>query len=191
MKLTDRSAKWMETVVANCQANTGRTLAQWVTLAKKAGAKDAATARTWAKGQGLSSVYQNAVMQTLFPPAAGEDDAMVSAQYAGAKAELRPIYDAIVRAARALGDDVEVMPRKSQVTLSRTTTFAIVRAPARDRVDVLFKLHGEKATPRLVLDAKAMKADPSHAVAVRRVEEVDKDLVAWLRKAYERAGSAK
>jgi hypothetical protein len=186
MKMTDRSAKWMETVTANCEANTGRTLAQWVAAAKKARPKDAKAARTWAKDQGLSIVYQTAVTDVLFPEKE-DDGALVDAQYAGPKAPLRPIYDAIVSVAKALGNDVEVMPRKSQVTLSRATTFAIVRAPARDRVEVLLKLHGDEGTLRLVANAKAGASDPSHAVAVRDVTEVDKQLARWLRKAYERA----
>jgi hypothetical protein len=186
VKMTDRSAKWMETVTANCEANTGRPLTQWVAAAKKACLKDAKAARAWAKEQGLSTVYQTAVTDLVFPEKE-DDEALVEAQYAGAKAQLRPIYEAVVDAARALGDDVEVMPRKSQVTLSRKTSFAIVRSPARDRVEVLLKLHGERGTPRLVANAKAGASDPSHAVALRAIAEVDKEFVRWLRKAYERA----
>lgn len=190
MKLTERSAKWVDTVVANCKANTGRTLAQWVALARKSQATDPRAARAWAKEQGLSTVYQSAVVEALFPSSSG-DDTLVDDQYSGAKASLRRIYDALVRAARAFGRDVEVMPRRSQVTFSRATSFAVIRAATRDRIDVALKLHGEKPTSRLVADAKAMKSDPSHVVAVRAPDEVDKELVAWLREAYDRAGPKK
>ena len=186
MKMSDRSTRWMETVVAHCEANTGRPLAQWVAAAKKARPKDAKAARAWAKDQGLSIVYQTAVTDLLFPEKE-DDGALVDAQFAGPKARLRPIYDAIVEMARALGGDVEVMPRKSQVTLSRATSFAVVKAPARDRVDVLLKLHGEKGTGRLVPNPKAGASDPSHAVAVTDPSQVDEELARWLRKAYERA----
>jgi hypothetical protein len=188
--MTARSAKWMETVLANCESKTGRTLPQWVSLAKKARVRDTKEARAWAKEQGLSIVYQSAVADALFP-SIDADDGMVEAQYAGAKQALRPIYDALVTAVHTLGEDVEVMPRKSQVTFSRATSFAVVRAATRDRVDVALKLHGEKPTGRLVLDPKAMKSDPSHVVGVRSVEDVDKELLVWLRKAYERAGASK
>ncbi len=186
MKMTERSAKWMETVLANCEANTGRPLPQWLAMARKARVKDANEARTWAKDQGLSAVYQTAVFESLFPSSEG-DDALVEAQYAGAKAALRPIYDALVRSARALGADVAIMPRKSQVTFSRATTFAVVRAATKDRVDVAFKLQGEEPTRRLLLDAKATGSDPSHSVRIQAVKEVDKELVGWMTKAYERA----
>jgi hypothetical protein len=186
MKMTERSAKWMDSVLANYEANTGRTLAQWLVLATKARLKNAREARAWAKQQGLSAVYQSALVETLFPSKDG-DDAMLDAQYSGAKAALRPIYTALVTSVRAFGEDVEVMPRKSQVTFSRATSFAVIRAATRDRVDVALKLHGEKPTSRLVLDAEATKSDPSHVVGVRAVQEVDKELVGWMRSAYERA----
>src|ERR1700693_5113182 len=111
MKTTERSAKWMETVLANCEANTGRTLSRWRVLATKAKVNDAREARAWAKQQGLSSVYQNAVVETLFPSRDG-DEAMLDAQYSQAKAALRPIYSALVTSVRAFGEDVAVMPRR-------------------------------------------------------------------------------
>jgi Domain of unknown function (DUF5655) len=187
MKMTERSAKWVDSVLANCEANTGRALPEWTRLAKKARVKNAREARTWAKEQGLSTVYQTAVVESLFP-AEDEDAALVDGQYGGTKAALRPIYDALVKAVRAFGEDVAIMPRKSQVTLSRTTSFAVIRAATRDRVDVAMKLHGRKATARLAIDKSATGSDPSHVARVSAVREVDRELVGWLREAYDRAG---
>ena len=184
-KLTERSAKWMQTVVANCEANTGRSLDQWLAMAKKARCADTKAAKAWAKTQGLSTVYQSAVAELLWP-APGGDDALVDAQYSGARAALRPIYDALADAARTLGDDVEIMPRESQVTFARGKTFAVVRAAARDRVDLGLKLHGEKGTRRLVADTQAETSDPSHIVGIASVGEVDDELRRWLRAAYDR-----
>src|SRR5450755_1521617 len=96
MKMTARSAKWMDTVLANCEANTGRALPQWVALAKKARVKDSKSARGWAKEQGLSAVYQSALLEALFPSKDGDDRETIDAQYADAKAALRPIFDALV-----------------------------------------------------------------------------------------------
>ena len=186
MKMTDRSARWMQTVLANCESNTGRTLPEWIRLAKKARVEDAKGARAWAKTHGLSIVYAAALVDDLFP-AEEADDTMIDAQYSGPKAPLRPIYEAVIGAARKLGSDVAVMPRKSQVTLSRATTFAIVRAGAKDRVDVALKLHGEKPNGRLVADPKAARSDPSHVVALKSRKDVDRAFVGWLRLAYERA----
>jgi predicted transport protein len=191
MKLTEQSAKWMAGVVANCEKNTGRSLDQWVALARRAKPEDAAAARRWAKAQGLSIVYATAVVETLFPSDAAGEDALVAAQYAGPKAALRPVYEALAESVRRLGSDVVVMPRKSQVTFSRDKSFAVVRPKTKDRVDVALKLHGVKATARLVADAKAAASDPSHVVGVHAKSEIDRELVGWLRAAYDRAGPKK
>ncbi len=187
MKMTARSAKWVEGVLRSCEKNTGRPPAEWVALARKARVANPAMARTWGKKQGLSIVYANLVAQTLFPDEE-DDTALLEAQYAGAKAALRPIYDALERAARRLGKDVEVMPRKSQVTFSRAKSFAVVRPAARDRVELALKLHGTKGSSRLVANPKALGSDPSHVVALRAVADVDAQVSAWLRAAYQRAG---
>jgi hypothetical protein len=189
-KLTERSAKWVAGVLAKVEANTGRSLDAWVSLAKKARVKDAKEARQWGKAQGLSIVYQTMVADALYPSTADDDD-LVAAQYSGPKAAMRPTYDAVVAAARKLGADVEVMARTSQVTLSRATSFAVVRAATRTRVDLALKLHGEPGTERLVKAAKAAKSDPSHVVGLTSPKDVDKELVGWMRQAYARASGTR
>ena len=191
MKMTERSARWLESVVANCKKNTGRSLDEWAARARKAKVRDAKGARDWAKTQGLSIVYANGVAETLFPEDAGDDDALVDAQYSGPKAALRPIYDALVESARALGGDVQIMPRKSQVTFSREKSFAVVRAAAKDRVELALKLHGTAPTSRLRAAAKATTSDPSHLVGLHAPRDVDREVLGWLRAAYARAGAGK
>jgi hypothetical protein len=186
-KMTERSAKWVATVLENCRAKTGRSAEEWVRLARKAHLDDARAARAWGKKQGLSIVYANMVTQELFP-ADESDDALVDGQYSGAKAGMRPVYDALAKAARGLGADVEVMPRSSQITFSRKKSFAVVRAATKDRIDVLLKLPGTAATARLAANSRAGASDPSHVVSLRAPKDVDKELVGWLRAAYERAG---
>lgn len=191
MKLTERSAKWMTSVLANCRENTGRSLDQWTLLARKAKLADAKAARAWAKKQGLSVVYATAVVEGLFRSHASSEDALIDAQYSGAKTALRPVYDALIETIRRLGDDVAILARKSQVTCSRQTTFAVIRAATKDRIDVALKLHGTRPTARLVANSKAMASDPSHVVAVHSESDIDRELVGWLAAAYDRAGRNK
>ncbi len=69
--------------------------------------------------------------------------ALVDAQYAGPRKGLRPIYEAVVKAARKVAKDVTMQPCKTYVPLHRAKTFALVkpaagawswawRCPARD-----------------------------------------------------------
>ncbi len=187
-QMTERSAKWVETVKANFAKKSGKPVEAWVELVRSRGLDgDAAQPRKWLKEKhGLTTVQISFVLSNLFPEEQSEDE-LLEAQYAGAKAPLRPIYDALAKAARNLGSDVMIAPRKSQVTFARKVSFAVVRVPAKDRVDLLLRLPGEKGTARLVANTKAAGSDPTHVVSLRKPADVDRAVVAWLGRAYERA----
>jgi hypothetical protein len=188
-QMTERSAKWMETVKANFEGATGKPVEAWVARAKKQGLdRDEKAARKWLRDhEGLTMVQANYVLLELFAGSAPDEDALLEAQYSGKKAALRPIYDRLAKAARALGKDVMIAPRKSQVTFARHVTFAVVRAAAADRVDLALRLPGEKPTARLVANARAAGSDPTHIVALGSAADVDAKVVKWLELAYQRA----
>ena len=60
----------------------------------------------------------------------------MTAQYAGAKAGLKPIYESIVEAVQKFGKDVEIAPKKAYVSVRRSKQFAIVQPSTASRVDV-------------------------------------------------------
>ena len=188
-QMTERSAKWMASVKANFAKATGKPVEAWVALARANGFdRDVAQTRKWLKEKkGLTMVQANYVLEELFAHEEGSDEELLDAQYAGAKAGLRPVYDKLAKAARGFGKDVMIAPRKSQVTFARTVTFAVVRAAAKDRVDLLLRLAGQKPTARLVANAKATGSDPTHVVALRTAADVDRDVVKWLALAYDKA----
>lgn len=188
-QMTERSAKWMESVKANFASATGKPVEAWVARAKKQGLdEDEKAARKWLREhEGLTTVQANYVLKELFADSEPDEEALLDAQYAGKKAALRPIYDRLAKAARGFGEDVMIAPRKSQVTFARKVTFAVVRAAAADRVDLALHLKGEKPTTRLVANAKAAGSDPSHVVALGAARDVDAQVVKWLQLAYQRA----
>ena len=185
--MTARSAKWMESVKANFAKATGKPVEAWVKRAKAQGFdKDIHATRRWLKEkEGLTMVQANYVLMSLFPEP--DEDDLLAAQYAGAKASLRPVYDRLAKVARGLGKDVMIAPRKSQVTFARDVTFAVVRARAKDRVDLALRLAGHKPTARLVANLISTGSDPTHVVALRSPKEVDGEVVKWLELAYLRS----
>jgi hypothetical protein len=50
----------------------------------------------------------------------------VAAQYSGNKAALIPLYDALLTAVKSLGTDVEIAPKKNNVSILRSKQFAIL-----------------------------------------------------------------
>ena len=125
-------------------------------------------------------------LQALQADSHTSDDpaALVDTQYAGAKAGLRPIYEAILKAANQLGKDVEVSPKKAYVSLRRNKQFAIVQPTTATRVDVGLNLKGTPTTDRLEASG-SFNAMVSHRVRIASLAEVNKELTGWLKKTYE------
>lgn len=179
-------AEMIEAVTRNLQKNTGKTAAEWRALLAKKGPKtDEKAQYAWLRAQGLGHVAAKILSGGLAPYAS--PDKLVAAQYTGAKQSLRPIYDAVVKAAHKLGTDVTAKPCKTYVPLHRSKTFAIIK-PERTRVDVGLCLpKSVKPSGRLTV-AKHLGSDRvTHKIALKSPKDVDADLTRWLRAAYDQA----
>lgn len=178
-------------MIANMKANTGKTLEQWIAIAKKSGEeKHGAVVKYLKSEHGLTHGFANLVAHKYLKSdagsAAGGDDALVAAQYAGPKAELKPIYDVLIKAVTALGEDVEIAPKKTYVSLRRNKQFALIQPSTKTRVDLGVNLKDEPTTGCLEKSG-SFNAMVSHRVRLESPADVNKDVKAWLKKAYAQA----
>jgi hypothetical protein len=166
----------------NLAEKTGRTMPEWIVVVEHSGLDRHGEIVAWLKTEhGLTHGFANGIAQAFRDrDASSAPDDLVAAQYAGAKAPLRAIYDRLVSAATALGDDVQVVPKKTGVSLRRSKQFGLIEAPSAKRVQLGLQLPGEPTTQRLLVG----NAMCSHKVIVTAVEQIDDDLLAWLQKAY-------
>ena len=176
-------------MVRNLEEKTGRTLDQWIAVAKKSGSQKHGEIVKHLKENGLTHGYANLVAHSTLQSASVHADAgdLIAEQYSGAKAALRPAYDKLLKAVEKFGGDVEVSPKKAYVSLRRKKQFAIVQPSTATRLDVGISLKGTPPSGRLEASG-SFNAMVSHRVRVASAEEVDKELVGWLRQAYEAAG---
>jgi len=168
----------------NLEQKTGRSMPQWIGVVESSGLSKHIEIIAWLKSEhGISHGFANGIALAFRNRGeSGEPDDLVSAQYAGPKAALRPIYEKLVAAATALGHDVEVAPKKASVSLRRAKQFALIEAPSARRVQLGLQLPGEPTTDRLL----AGNAMCSHRVFISTIDEVDDEVLGWLRQAYER-----
>jgi len=176
-------------MIQNLKDNTGKTLAEWVKIVRASGLlKHGEMVKHLKSGHGLTHGYANLVAHKAreqeAPTVAG-DDGLVEAQYAGKEA-LRPIYEALIGKIRGFGDDVEISPKKTYVSLRRSKQFALIQPSTRTRVDVGIQLKGREAGERLEASG-SFNAMVSHRVRVTAKDQVDAELVGWLREAYQAA----
>ena len=184
----------MASMIQNLAQKTGKTLEQWVAIAKKSKLqKHGEIVKMLKADHGLTHGYANLVaLRTLQAGSGGgdagaplDDDALLAAQYAGTKAGMRPVYDALIAAARRLGPEVVISPKKTYVSLRRSKQFALIQ-PASSRVDVGINLKGTKPTSRLE-SSGSFNAMVSHRVRVTSRSDIDAELLGWLREAYSAA----
>lgn len=173
-------------MIANMKEKTGKTLEQWIAIASRSGrAKHGELVKMLKSDHGMTHGFANLVAHKTLKSDAGsvaDSSDLVAAQYSGAKADLKPIYDAIIAAAKKCGE-IEISPKKSYVSLRRSKQFAIVQPSTRTRVDLGLNLKGESATARLE-ESGSFNSMVSHRVRLQRPADVDKDIQAWLKKAW-------
>lgn len=176
------------TMVANLEAKTGKPMAAWVKLvqAEKLGKHGEMVSFLKTK-HGLGHGYANLVAHSVAGGGTlSRGDDPVAEQYAGAKAALRPIYDAVIDAVQKFGPDVEVAPKKANVSLRRNKQFALVQPSTATRFDVGLNLKGVPPAGRLEASG-SFNAMVSHRVRLDSVKGVDRELIGWLKQAYDQA----
>ena len=181
----------LQSMIASLQARTGRSLDEWVKVARKSGlAKHGQIVGLLKEDHGITHGYANLIAHsTLKSDAASVAEQgvdLVAAQYSGAKAGLRPVYDALARKVQAFGKDVDLAPKKAYVSLRRSKQFGLLQPSTATRLDVGLNLKGVPAKGRLEASG-SFNAMCTHRVRVESAKEVDAQLVAWLKEAYDRA----
>ena len=181
-------------MIANMPEKTGKSLDAWLKIANKAMkanglAKHGEIVKHLKAEHGLTHGYANLVAHKALASDAGSaasTDDLVEAQYAGPKAHLRPIYDALLKAVGKFGKDVEISPKKAYVSIRRSKQFAIVQPSTKDRVDVGINLKGREPAGRLEKSG-SFNSMVSHRVRIENPKQVDKELIGWLKDAYAEA----
>ncbi len=177
------------TMRTNLEKNTGKSFDAWMAMARKKNFAKHSEIVNWLKsehelGHGFANMIALRSRESADGPPGGDD--LIGAQYAGAKAALKPIYDAVTAAVEKLGADIEVSPKKTCVSYRRNKQFALIQASTATRVDLGINFKNEPVTPRLEASG-SFNAMVSHRVRLSSAKDVDAELKGWLKKAYDAA----
>jgi len=180
----------LQTMIDNLPTKTGRSLDGWLELVRDAGhEKHGAIVSFLKKEHGMTHGYANLVSQVARGALERSETPEEAADrlFSGSKEGLRPAYDALHSELMALGDDVEVAPKKGYLSFRRARQFALLQPSTRTRLDVGLRLDDVEPSGRLESSA-GWNAMCSHRVRVESTDQVDAELAGWLRQAYEQAG---
>jgi predicted transport protein len=173
-------------MMAGLKEKSGKDLAEWKAVIEASGLQKHGEIVSMLKTEhGLGHGYANMIVHVAkesHAAAVSQHTDLEAEWFAGDKAALRPMYDRIMAIIRGFGNDIEESPKKAYMSLRRNKQFACVGPGSKTRIDLQVQLKGHAATERLEEQKGGMT---SHKVKINSLEEIDEEVQAWLRQAYD------
>ena len=176
-------------IIAGVQAKTGRDFEAWARVVNESGPavrKDRVAWLMQTHGLGRTAANLIADIAAGKPKDYGDQKGMLEGMYAGAKAGLRPIYERLVDLGKGLGPEFSMYQCAGQTTFRRNRQFAWVKPATKTRVDLGLALPGYVAGGRLLAVTGTNDKDRIRLrIALSRPEEIDAEVQAWMRQAWD------
>jgi hypothetical protein len=187
-----QTAKW----VKELPQKTGWSLEEWVALIQSSGPATEKERREWLKEEHRLGTNYAAWLAGRADGKNMEEDSpeaylktaaeWVEAQYAGPRAELRPLYERLLKLGLGLGKDVKACPCKTMVPFYRQHVFAQIKPATNTRIDLGFALGNMKTPTRLIDTGGYEKKDRiTRRIEIREKVDIDDEVTRWMEKAYE------
>jgi hypothetical protein len=164
----------------NLLEKTGKTLDQWKLLLSQQSFSKHGEYMTYLKSEhAITLKYREA------DAASSDADDLVANQYKD-KESLKPIFSKLLKTFTHLGSDVKVVAKKSAVSLRVTRQFALIQPSTKKRIDLGLKLNNTPHSERLGTSGP-FGTMCTHRVQLTELEQVDNELIKWIKEAYEQA----
>jgi len=180
----------LQAQIRNIEATYGKPMSEWQAIIAASGMTKHTDVVNMLKsdyGMTHGAAHRVSIVARQAAQPAERDPDPISAMYTGKKAGLRPLHEALMKAAEALGDDIELAPKKGYVSLRRRKQFAMIQPSAAGRIDLGLILRDMPADERLE-SAAGFNALFTHRVRLFGPADVDAQLISWLQRAYDHAG---
>lgn len=177
--------KALQTMINNMPEKTGKSLDEWKVILKEKSFAKHGEAMKFLKGEhGVTHGFANTIIQLSKENNESSDDLILN-QYKG-KESLIPIYESLVEAIDAFGSDVKRTPKKTSVSVIRKKQFVLIKPATKTRIDLGLKLKDVPTNDRLQ-GSGPFGTMCTHRVQLTSVEDVNEELIGWMKEAYEKA----
>lgn len=186
-KEPDRLQKYFASLEANIAQATGKTVAQWVKIARTCPETKPRARLAWFKAKhGLGQNRASLILWRAFGGnALGEEDPNTLMDALFAKfAEQRPLYDKVAAFVAKLGPGT-LSPRKSYVALYHLKQYAAIK-PNKQGLMIGLAMQKYPKSPRLV-DVKNFGGGERNkkAILLASAKAFDAEAKAWVKAAYD------
>lgn len=192
------SVAYAQAIINNLPEKTGKSISEWVALIQESGPSEVKEIRDWLKAaHKLGSTTAWMIADRAVGKGREDTDEVayltaaaryVEEMYAGPKAALRPLHDALIDLARSLGADVRICPCQTIVPLYRQHVFAQIKPSTRTRIDFGLSLKGAPGplSARLIETGGLQKGDRiTHRFAISSPADITSEVKKWAKIAYE------
>ncbi len=186
----------LEAQIRNIEDRYGKPLGEWIAIVKESGmTKHTDIVNMLKSNYGMShgSAHRVALKAreadaaSMVKAAKAEGRDPIDEMFSGKKADLKPLYDTLMSTITSFGHDIELAPKKGYVSLRRKKQFAMIQPTTATRIDIGLVLRNVPTTERLE-SAASFNALFTHRVRVNTANDIDEQLITWLKQAYDLAG---
>ena len=184
--------KAIQTQLENIQKKTGKSLDELAAFVKQSGLTKHGQIRDMLKekfglGHGDANMLVHHVLKSDGTSAAeGKSmDAVLDEIYSGPKADFRPIHEKLMKEIYKFGA-FEIAPKKGYVSLRRKKQFAMIGPRTNTRFEVGINARDFEKNARLIEQPRGSMCN--YIVNLSDARQVDAELIAWLKAAYEGSG---
>jgi len=180
--------KATQTMIENLHKNTGKTLEQWIDIVKKENFGKHGEIIKFLKEQhgfthGFANLVAHKANETDASSAENQDD-LITKQYTG-KEHFKPIFDKLISEIQTFGNDIEIAPKISYVSLRRKKQFATLNPTTKTRFEIGINLKGQE--PKGKLESEKPNSMCSHKIKLSEIKDIDSEVIEWIKTAYENA----
>jgi predicted transport protein len=176
-------------MIENLKTKTGHSLEEWKSIiASQNFSKHGEILKYLKESQGITHGYASTIASKVLgsdAASATNTDELIVNQYKG-KEHLKSFYDKLISEIEKFEGGFEISPKKAYVSLRRKKQFITLNPASKTRFEIGFNLKNVEAKGKL--EAEKPMAMCSHKINLSNVHEIDKEVIGWIKIAYEQAG---
>lgn len=174
-----------QTMIDNLEKNYGKSLEQWIRIVEKEKLTRHGEIISFLKNEhNLTHGYANLIAHYTLKSSSitKELEDLLCAQYQG-KEHFLPLYRELLKHIGTFGDDFQVLPRKTYVSLKRSKQFALLIPATKSRFEIGLFL---KAPPYSdLLKAEKPGSMCSHKLHLQGSEDITPEVLNLIKQSYD------
>lgn len=181
--------KTVATMIENLKEKTGHSLDEWKNIiAKQSFSKHGEIVKFLKETHNVTHGYASEIALKVLgsdADSATNTDELIVNQYKS-KEHLKAYYDKLLAEIQQFEGEFKIDPKKTYVSLKRKKQFVILNPATKTRFEIGFNLKGVE--PKGKLEAEKPNGICSHKINLSDINEIDKEVIEWIKMAFENAG---